>query len=56
MTHATSAERPGEGENMAWHSMVGVYAWDMSDATTAWQEEDAWWDFHNFKVEAISLY
>ena len=55
MTHATSAERPGEGENMAWHSMTGVYAWDMSDATKAWQEEDAWWDFDNFQVQNYSL-
>merc|ERR1719223_1397832 len=42
--------------NMAWHSLTGAYAWDMSDATKAWQEEDAWWDFDNFKECTMDPY
>jgi len=44
MTHSESADRPGEGENMAWSS-AGTLT--LSEATTMWQSEDAYWDFTN---------
>jgi len=44
MEHSLPSERPGEGENMAWSS-AGTLT--LSEATTMWQAEDAYWDFNN---------
>ena len=48
MTHSTSEQRPGEGENMAWSSATSGFS--LSDATTLWQAEDAYWNFDNHQV------
>jgi hypothetical protein len=44
MEHSPSTERPGVGENMAWSSSEFL---TLSEATTMWQAEDAYWDFNN---------
>merc|ERR1712127_1121881 len=44
MEHSDNSERPGVGENMAWSSSGSL---TLSEATTMWQSEDAYWDFNN---------
>jgi len=46
MMHSAGDDRPGEGENIAWSS-AGTLT--LSEATTMWQSEDAYWDFTNHK-------
>lgn len=53
MMHSESDDRPGEGENMAWSSSGAL---TLSEATTMWQSEDAYWDFTNHQVRLISPY
>ena len=48
MEHSLPSERPGEGENMAWSSAQSL---TLSEATTMWQAEDAYWDFDNHQVK-----
>ena len=50
MEHSDNSERPGVGENMAWSS-AGTLT--LSEATTMWQAEDAYWDFANHQVKKI---
>jgi len=50
MMHSESDDRPGEGENMAWSSSGAL---TLSEATTMWQSEDAYWDFTNHQNCAI---
>ena len=47
MEHSLSTERPGVGENMAWSSSEFL---TLSEATTMWQAEDAYWNFANHQV------
>jgi len=44
MEHSWAHERPGLGENMAWSS---AWTLTLSEATTMWQSEDAYWNFDN---------
>jgi hypothetical protein len=48
MVHSDNSDRPGVGENMAWSS-AGTLT--LSEATTMWQAEDAYWDFTNHQVK-----
>ena len=48
MQHSDNFVRPGVGENMAWSS---AWTLTLSEATTMWQSEDAYWDFSNHQVK-----
>ncbi|CBY12902.1 unnamed protein product [Oikopleura dioica] len=52
MMHSAGDDRPGEGENIAWSS-AGTLT--LSEATTMWQSEDAYWDFTNHKNLLINF-